>query len=396
MDASTSASIIELLRSGAILRASLDAELGLFGHSSFASADADPDGHRVEKRAKQVEHGRNTLGYELYRLAVPRASRRRGDPATPDATRVTTKRAWALSVRRWRRELHLRHPLRADELLNSDGGGARGGAGDGARGGMGDVTRGGAGGGARGGAGGGPRGGAGGNRTGAGAAGGARGEGARDGGGDDHSDADGDDGGDAAHVVTLPDGRRTVRLMPLRDGAAGGGAGGGGGGGAGGALLLALAYGDANPRRLGRVAADVCTDWADDGTRVGAHDAPARPRATGAHLAATDAAALAPGPGGIAAVVSTTPQPGAAPGATAPPTAPPPRAGFGAAARGIAPPTRGSGFGAAVFGGSAGSTSLDEALALQHAHLKNKWMLAQQSIRLQAGIWPTFPPCRAE
>ena len=375
MDTSKSASIIELLRSGAILRASLDAELGLVGPSAFAPAEVDPDGHRVEKRAKQVEHGRNTLGYELYRLAVPRASRRRGDPATPDATRVTTKRAWALSVRRWRRELHLRHPLRAEELQNSEdggvggaGGGGGGGAGGGAVGagaGAGGGTRSGAGGGTQGGTRGGTRGGTqGGTRGGTrgGARGGARGA-SGDGGGDDQSDADGDDGGDTAHVVTLPDGRRTVRLM---------GAGGGAGSGAGGALLLALAYGGADPRRLGRVAADVCTDWADDGARAGtaAHDA-AHDAATRATrkllLAAKDAAAaLAPGPGGIAAIVTS-------------------------AVRGNVPTTQR----AAVFGGSAGSTSVDEALASQHAHLHHKWMRAQQLCdRLH--IKPTFPPCKRQ
>jgi len=100
MDSAASARILDLLRSGAPLRAALAAEDALAPRAPFAPPPPDADAHRVFQRAKQLDMGRNTLGYAAYRLFKPRAMRARNDPATPDATRAVTKRAWADAVLR--------------------------------------------------------------------------------------------------------------------------------------------------------------------------------------------------------------------------------------------------------------------------------------------------------
>ena len=43
----------------------------------------ETDTVRVEQRQKQVDFGRNTLGYRAYLDAVPRHMRKKTDPSTP-------------------------------------------------------------------------------------------------------------------------------------------------------------------------------------------------------------------------------------------------------------------------------------------------------------------------
>jgi len=68
--------------------------------------------HRLKQRQRQIDLGKNTLGYDHYTKAVPRYKRiyqRRhlDHPRTPDRYRVQSKRAWDGLVRQWRRQLHL-------------------------------------------------------------------------------------------------------------------------------------------------------------------------------------------------------------------------------------------------------------------------------------------------
>lgn len=63
------------------------------------------------KRQKQIDFGKNTLGYDNYTRAVPKERRERSKrggehPVTPDKYEVTSKRAFDGRVKAWRRLLH--------------------------------------------------------------------------------------------------------------------------------------------------------------------------------------------------------------------------------------------------------------------------------------------------
>jgi hypothetical protein len=71
--------------------------------------ELEEDAHRLEQRQKQLDLGKNTLGYQRYLSAVPRASRDKTNashPRTPDKLAKQSKRAFDGQVKAWRRVLH--------------------------------------------------------------------------------------------------------------------------------------------------------------------------------------------------------------------------------------------------------------------------------------------------
>jgi len=79
---------------------------GAGGGLTVAALGGETDPHRLRQRQKQVDYGKNTLGYDRYTQLVPKERRRRTDPRTPDIhARISTKRFNGL-VRAWRRRLH--------------------------------------------------------------------------------------------------------------------------------------------------------------------------------------------------------------------------------------------------------------------------------------------------
>jgi hypothetical protein len=111
--------VLALLRSGELLAAA---------RSRAAGAGEAQHAERVLNRLQQLEYGRNTLGYQAYRLRLPRAKRRREDPATPLATDDRSKRSFGEAVKIWRRALHRHFPV-GGSGSGSGGGGGGGGAG---------------------------------------------------------------------------------------------------------------------------------------------------------------------------------------------------------------------------------------------------------------------------
>ena len=79
-------------------------------HSSAAfktgRLEAETDPVKSDARARQLAFGLSSIGYERYRLTVPRAARRPRDPATPEPRLAHAKRSWDAAVRQWRRQLH--------------------------------------------------------------------------------------------------------------------------------------------------------------------------------------------------------------------------------------------------------------------------------------------------
>ncbi|KAG2447868.1 hypothetical protein HYH02_007324 [Chlamydomonas schloesseri] len=66
----------------------------------------DLDEHRLAQRQKQIDYGKNTLGYQRYLQLVPKHKRQKGDPQTPDMYINNSKRAFEGQIKVWRRQLH--------------------------------------------------------------------------------------------------------------------------------------------------------------------------------------------------------------------------------------------------------------------------------------------------
>eukprot|EP00798_Chlamydomonas_sp_ICE-L_P010105 gene10105-8005_t len=71
-----------------------------------APKEIEIDDHKLGQRQKQLDFGKNTLGYQMYVNTVPRAHRNKRDPQTPDANQKISKRCFDGQVKVWRRELH--------------------------------------------------------------------------------------------------------------------------------------------------------------------------------------------------------------------------------------------------------------------------------------------------
>ncbi|XP_068745351.1 histone RNA hairpin-binding protein-like isoform X1 [Montipora capricornis] len=66
--------------------------------------------HRLEKRQKQIDFGKNTLAYGRYIAAVKREDRTKDDPNTPNKFQSCSTRSWVGQVKIWRRKLHVWDP----------------------------------------------------------------------------------------------------------------------------------------------------------------------------------------------------------------------------------------------------------------------------------------------
>lgn len=95
----------------------------LVGNSGGPAAEEETDAHRIAQRQKQIDYGKNTLGYQRYTEEVPRHSRRHSrnssvrHPETPDVKQICSKRSFDGQVKKWRRELHRWDPEDDDDAL---------------------------------------------------------------------------------------------------------------------------------------------------------------------------------------------------------------------------------------------------------------------------------------
>eukprot|EP00249_Psilotum_nudum_P004832 c18320_g1_i1 orf=297-1685(+) len=70
----------------------------------------ETDPHRLSQRKRQIQFGKNTLGYQHYSHLIPRCKRQFTDPHTPDVKQACSKRSWGGQIRKWRRLLHVYDP----------------------------------------------------------------------------------------------------------------------------------------------------------------------------------------------------------------------------------------------------------------------------------------------
>lgn len=77
-----------------------------FADSSKTELDRETDPHRISQRQRQIDFGKNTIGYQRYLEQCPKHTRSKGLPRTPDVYQKCSKRAFDGQVRKWRRRLH--------------------------------------------------------------------------------------------------------------------------------------------------------------------------------------------------------------------------------------------------------------------------------------------------
>ncbi|OWZ19640.1 hypothetical protein PHMEG_0006067 [Phytophthora megakarya] len=79
----------------------------------------ETDPHRLAQRQKQIDYGKNTIGYDRYCAQVPRHQRRSYHPKTPDKTKSVGKKVFDGMVRKWRQALHKYDPPELTEALKT-------------------------------------------------------------------------------------------------------------------------------------------------------------------------------------------------------------------------------------------------------------------------------------
>lgn len=81
--------------------------------------EQEDDPRKIAQRMKQIEYGKNTLGYQNYIKLVPKHKRKLHgkdrDPQTPDAKAKSSKRTFDGQVKAWRRQLHEWDPQHREE-----------------------------------------------------------------------------------------------------------------------------------------------------------------------------------------------------------------------------------------------------------------------------------------
>ncbi|XP_065081432.1 histone RNA hairpin-binding protein [Ochlerotatus camptorhynchus] len=78
--------------------------------SSRKPIEFEKDSAILERRQKQIDYGKNTLGYENYLEQVPRDQRTKDHPKTPPKHIKYSRRAWDGVVKVWRKQLHCFDP----------------------------------------------------------------------------------------------------------------------------------------------------------------------------------------------------------------------------------------------------------------------------------------------
>ncbi|RVE50844.1 hypothetical protein evm_004411 [Chilo suppressalis] len=74
--------------------------------SSRRPLELETDVAILQRRQKQIDYGKNTVGYHNYTQEVPLDKRSKEHPKTPDKYAKYSRRSWDTLIRLWRKKLH--------------------------------------------------------------------------------------------------------------------------------------------------------------------------------------------------------------------------------------------------------------------------------------------------
>ncbi|CAG9786788.1 unnamed protein product [Diatraea saccharalis] len=89
-------------------------------HPSRKPIELETDIAILQRRQKQIDYGKNTVGYHNYLQQVPMDSRTKDHPKTPDKYTKYSRRSWDTLIKMWRKKLHEYDTNRSNEIDDNE------------------------------------------------------------------------------------------------------------------------------------------------------------------------------------------------------------------------------------------------------------------------------------
>ncbi|EFA78727.1 histone RNA hairpin-binding protein [Heterostelium album PN500] len=87
----------------------------MYNLPTIITSQKESDPVKLKTRQKDIDFGKNTIGYDNYIAQIPRHKREKQHPRTPDKYQRCSRRSWAGQIKKWRKELHKFDPNATEE-----------------------------------------------------------------------------------------------------------------------------------------------------------------------------------------------------------------------------------------------------------------------------------------